>query len=69
MVTAGFILVVLVQQVCGWAGCGISWLWFRRLLALLFLANHFNALRLSNSGIARGIISRSKTYVLADHST
>jgi len=38
MVTVGFILVVLVQRVCGWAGFGISWLWFRRLLALLFLA-------------------------------
>jgi len=38
MVTMGFILVVLVQWVCGWAGFGISWLWFRRLLALLFLA-------------------------------
>jgi len=30
MVTVGFILVVLVQRVCGWAGFGISWLWFRR---------------------------------------
>jgi len=38
MVIVGFILVVLVQRVCGWAGFGISWLWFRRLLALLFLA-------------------------------
>jgi len=34
MVTVGFILVVLVQRVCGWAGFGISWLWFRRLLPL-----------------------------------
>jgi len=24
--------VVLVQRVCGWAGLGISFLWFRRLL-------------------------------------
>jgi len=38
MVTVGFILVVLVQRVCGWAGCGISLLRLRRLLVLLFLA-------------------------------
>jgi len=38
MVTVGFILVVLVQWVCGWAGFGISLLWFRRLLVLLVLA-------------------------------
>jgi len=38
MVTVGFILVVLVQRVCGWAGFGISLLWLRRLLVLLFLA-------------------------------
>jgi len=38
MVTVGFILVVFVQRVCGWAGFGISLLWFRRLLVLLFLA-------------------------------
>jgi len=38
MVTVGFIIVVLVQRVCGWAGFGISWLRFRWLLALLFLA-------------------------------
>jgi len=38
MVTVGFILVVLVQRVCGWAGLGISLLRFRRLLVLLVLA-------------------------------
>jgi len=38
MVTVRFILVVLVQRVCGWAGLGISLLWIRRLLVLLVLA-------------------------------
>jgi len=38
MATLGFTLVVLVQRLCGWAGFGISLLWLRRLLVLLFLA-------------------------------
>jgi len=38
MVTVGFILVLLVQRVYGWAGLGISLLWFRLLLVLLVLA-------------------------------
>jgi len=37
MVTVAFILVILVQRVCGWAGFGIYLLWLRRLLVLLFL--------------------------------
>jgi len=28
MVTVGFIIVVLVQRMCGWAGLGIFFLWF-----------------------------------------
>jgi len=39
MVTVGFILVVLVQRVCGYAGFCISLFWFRRLLVLLLLAS------------------------------
>jgi len=34
----GFILVVLVQLVCAWAGLGISLLWFHRLLVHLVQA-------------------------------
>jgi len=38
MVTVGFILVLLIQRVCGWAGLGISSLWFYWLLMFLVLA-------------------------------
>jgi len=38
MITVGFILVLLIQLVCGWAGLGISLLWFHRLLMFLVLA-------------------------------
>jgi len=38
MVAVGFILVLLIQRVCGWAGLGISSLWFHRLLMFLVLA-------------------------------
>jgi len=35
----------------------------------LLAMNHLKALPLSNSGIAQGMMSKSKPYVLADHST
>jgi len=38
MVAVGFILVLLIQRVCGWAGLGISSLWFYWLLMFLVLA-------------------------------
>jgi len=38
MVTVGFILVLLIQRVCGWAGLGISSIWFHSLLMFLVLA-------------------------------
>jgi len=38
MVTVGFMLVVLVQRVCGWAVLGISLLWLLMLLVASRLA-------------------------------
>jgi len=37
IVTVGFILVLLIQRVCGWGGPSISSLWFHRLLMFLVL--------------------------------